>query len=133
MRARCINPNSTEYKRYGARGIGMCEEWLLNKHSFFRWAIENGWVKGMQIDRIDNELGYCPENCRIVTPKVNSRNRPNTRMIEYKGETKSIAEWCEVLNLPYRAIRGRFDQSKKNINYIFETPIRKITKTIKNA
>ena len=94
MKTRCENPNRKNYERYGARGITVCEEWHEAKN-FVEWAIANGYKKGLQLDRIDNSKGYSPENCRFVTPKENSRNRRNTKLLTINGVTKCVLEWCE--------------------------------------
>lgn len=75
MRERCNNPNSKDYKNYGGRGITCCYEWN-NFKSFYNWAI-NDYKKGLQLDRINNNKGYSPNNCRWVTPKENALNRRN--------------------------------------------------------
>ena len=94
MKNRCENPNRAKYKDYGARGIEVCDEWH-NTENFCKWALENGYEEGLQIDRIDNNGNYEPNNCRWVTPKENSRNRRNTVYLTVNGETKCVAEWCE--------------------------------------
>ena len=60
---------------YADRGINVCEEWLNDRTLFFDWAFANGYSDELQIDRIDNDLGYSPDNCRWVTPKENQANR----------------------------------------------------------
>ena len=79
MKSRCENPNREKFKDYGGRGIEICDEWH-DSWSFVKWALTNGYQKGLQIDRIDNNKGYSPDNCRWVTPKQNSRNRRNTKL-----------------------------------------------------
>ena len=98
MKGRCENPNRPNYKNYGGRGIKVCEEWH-EASNFIRWALNNGYKRGLQLHRIDNDGDYCPENCRFVTPKENSRNRRNTKLLTVNGETKPVAEWCERLGL----------------------------------
>jgi hypothetical protein len=72
MIKRCNNPNATQYKDYGGRGIKVCDRWL----KFDNFYEDMGdRPKGFQIDRIDNDLGYSKENCQWVTPKENSNNR----------------------------------------------------------
>lgn len=67
-KTRCYNPKNKKYPRYGARGIRMCDEWLHDFPAFYKWANENGYKPGLQLDRRDNDGNYCPENCRFVTP-----------------------------------------------------------------
>lgn len=73
---RCYDPSHKGYKYYGERGITVCKEWRQNPKSFIDWAINNGWKKGLQIDK-DIKKGKCysPGNCLIVTPEVNRMNR----------------------------------------------------------
>ena len=100
---RCNNPNDKAYMNYGGRGIIICSEWKNNFMSFYGWAISAGWKQGLQIDRINNNDGYYPENCRIVTKNQNcsnTRGRVNIRAVkEYKGVCKRgerfIASICK--------------------------------------
>lgn len=98
MKSRCENPNRDNYERYGARGITVCQEWH-KAENFVKWALDNGYEKGLQLDRKDNTKGYSPDNCRFVTPKINNRNRRNTKYLTVKGETKCVAEWCESISI----------------------------------
>lgn len=75
MKQRCCDKNHKSYKNYGGRDINVCSEWENDAVSFVEWSLKNGWEKGLQIDRKNNDLGYSPENCRFVTPLINSRNR----------------------------------------------------------
>lgn len=79
MKQRCLNPNNLKYKRYGGRGIKICDEWL-DILGFYNWAINNGWKEGFSIDRIDNNGNYCPENCRWVSMSENSRKKKTTKI-----------------------------------------------------
>jgi len=76
---------------YAGRGITVCPEWQHLK-TFEQWALANGWKKELQLDRIDNDKGYSPENCRFVTPKENVRNRRNT--VKIRGV--SLAEYYDA-------------------------------------
>lgn len=78
MRERCNNPNFTNHHLYYDRGIRVCPEW--NDFPTFRnWCLEHGWKPRLTIDRIDNAKGYSPDNCRIVTFRVNNENRDIAR------------------------------------------------------
>lgn len=82
MKDRCYNPNATGYKNYGGRGITICDEWRNDFFAFRDWAYANGYAEGLTIDRIDNDKGYCPENCRWATKAEQNRNK---RTVKNKG------------------------------------------------
>jgi len=75
MQQRCHNKNDKFYLYYGARGIKVCDEWLGNPKEFVKWSLENGYEDGLEIERIDNEKGYSPDNCTFVTHQMNMCNR----------------------------------------------------------
>ena len=88
IKSRCYNKKNVGYEGYGGRGISMCDEWLNSFDSFEAWLHSNGWSKGLQIDRIDNNGNYCPENCRIVTNLENcSLGRRRSRIDNATGYT----------------------------------------------
>lgn len=110
MKQRCVNPKHKFYNRYGGRGITVCTEWLYDFETFRKWAIENGYKEGLSIDRINNNEGYRPDNCRWITPKEQCRNRSNNCYIQVNGETKTLAEWSEQYNLPCATVRDRLSR-----------------------
>lgn len=94
MMSRCYNMKKDTYSLYGGRGITVCEEWH-DAVSFCSWASNNGWEKGLTVDRIDNDGNYCPENCRWATQKEQHRNKRNNRILSAFGESKTLIEWAE--------------------------------------
>lgn len=96
MLHRCEDEKRERYSDYGGRGIYVCKEWH-DPNVFIDWAESSGYEEGLQIDRIDNDGPYSPDNCRWVTPKENSRNRRNNKYLTLLGVKKTVAEWCEVL------------------------------------
>ena len=79
MKQRCGNPNAWEYSAYGGRGISVCDEWLYNFIAFRDWALLNGYEKTLTIDRIDNDKGYCPENCRWIPQSEQYKNTQRSK------------------------------------------------------
>jgi len=137
IKKRCYNPTHCGYKRYGAIGVKMCNEWINDFNAFYNWSILNGWRKGLQIDKDikANELGvppdlYSPERCQFVTAMINSRNRHNSIFITYDNKTMGIREWAEYLSIPYGTIRTRYLKGwpPKDIlsNKLFPTRTKKI-------
>lgn len=109
MKTRCNNENSHAYKYYGGRGITVCEEWEHSFENFYSWAVENGYMDGLSIDRIDNNKGYSPENCRWATNKEQANNRRQTRLITFNGETHSLKEWSEITGINYHTLISRLN------------------------
>ena len=107
MIQRTTNKSNTEYCDYGGRGIEVCTEWRSDFESFRKWSYENGYSDNLTIDRIENEKGYSPENCRWITQKDNCRNKRNNHCLTYKGETKTIAEWAEITGIGKATLRHR--------------------------
>lgn len=84
MIQRCCNPSDKNYGRYGGRGITVCGEWRNDFHVFYDWAVANGYdenapIGKCTIDRIDNEKGYSPDNCRWVDMKAQRHNRSDMK------------------------------------------------------
>jgi hypothetical protein len=89
MKNRC-NHNYFQKNYYSVKNITLYHDWN-NYGKFKSWALENGWVEGLVIDRIDNSLGYYPENCHFVTAIENVNNRDNTFFVVYKGRRVSFS------------------------------------------
>jgi hypothetical protein len=75
IKKRCHNPKSTSYPSYGAKGINVCQYWRYDFKAFYDWAISHGYRCDRTIDRIHNDIGYCPNNCRWVSAEENQRYR----------------------------------------------------------
>ena len=105
--ARCCRPSHPQYKRYGGRGIQICKLWRHNPAAFCKWAIAHGYKKGLQIDRVNNDKGYFPDNCRFVTAAVNLCNTSRNRRLYLNGVSKTVAEWARELGISYSCLRNR--------------------------
>lgn len=107
IKQRCYNKNNPSYKNYGERGIVMCDLWKNNFMSFYNWSIENGYKKNLTIDRIDVEDNYCPENCRWVDRKCQSRNKRGNVFYDFCGKKMTLPEICEITNKNYKNVYKR--------------------------
>ena len=91
MKSRCKNNGLKDYKYYGGRGIRVCEAWSRFE-PFAEWALASGWKIGLQIDRIDADGDYHPENCRIATRHENMQNQRSTKLTP--GDIRAIRMLC---------------------------------------
>lgn len=119
---RCEYKKHKYFERYGGRGIYVCDLWRNDFMSFYNWAIDAGWVKGLEIDREDNNGNYHPGNCRIADRKMQTRNKCNNKILEYNGERKCIAEWSDITGLSQGLIIGRINKLKWTAERTLTTP-----------
>lgn len=109
MRTRCEYPSATNYAYYGGRGIRVCAQWREDPAAFVAWALANGYRSGLEIDRIDVNGDYEPNNCRFVTHVVNSQRRRNARCTEAQaalvrtllGRGHSVSHAAKGAGVPY--------------------------------
>ena len=107
MRRRCEDPKVESYKNYGQRGITVCPEWKNSFITFRDWAYANGYSDDLSIDRINNDKGYSPDNCRWATVTEQTNNRRNVKQITFNGETHNIREWSDLTGISHEIIYGR--------------------------
>ena len=101
MIQRCTNPNNNNYRNYGARGIKVCRRWLR----FENFLSDMGnRPHGLTLERLNNSKGYGPGNCAWVTKKTQLNNRRGNVLVEYQGESRTLAQWAEVLGVDYMAL-----------------------------
>ena len=113
MKTRCNNENSLDFKRYGERGIKVCDEWLgkYGFTNFAKWAFENGYSeeKGengktiLTLDRIDVNGDYTPSNCRWVTNQEQQNNKRDNVFLEFNGKKQTIKK-IELLVFPKKLL-----------------------------
>lgn len=107
MKARCQNPNSHKYARYGGRGIRVCTRW----QEYENFIADMGRRPSAEhsIDRIDLEGDYEPSNCRWATAKVQQSNTSRSRRISVDGVAATIAEWARGCGVYYSKILVRLN------------------------
>ena len=104
-----------DLRNYRDRGITVCELWRNSPRAFGDWLLAHGWHKGLQIDRFDNNKGYSPENCRVVTPKENLNNRRNTLRLD---DGTPLAMFCTAVGIKTRE-GGSTTQKYKRIRIMW--------------
>lgn len=107
MLKRCQNPTDKCFSYYGGRGINVCSAWLEDRNKFYDWVMSAGWNRSLQIDRIDVNGDYSPDNCRLVDRVTNMNNKRNNINITFNGETLTVAQWEKKLGLQRNAIYQR--------------------------
>lgn len=115
MKRRCNSPASTGYENYGGRGISYHPDWE-NFETFFIDVVK-GYKKGLQLDRINNNGNYQPGNVRWADRVQQMRNVRTNRIIEYNGQSLTLAEWAESLNVEYNKFHGYFYRHSFEIAY----------------
>ena len=122
MLQRCNCKTHKHYANYGGRGIKVCDEWK-DYNSFREWSINNGYKTELSIDRIDNNKGYSPDNCRWVTRVEQARNTRRSRIIEFNGERLTMIEWSNKIGISEGTLFARL-KSGWSINKALSTPLR---------
>ncbi len=105
MKQRCHNPNDPSYARYGARGIAVCDEWRNDFQAFSDHVGEQ--PKGLSIDRINTHGNYEPGNVRWATYTEQARNTRRNHLHTMNGETRCLAEWCEITGEHWTTVKKR--------------------------
>jgi hypothetical protein len=106
MKKRCCNINNPQYLHYGGRGIFICDEWL-NYFVFKQWSYENGYNDFLTIERLDNNMGYSPKNCKWATYKEQANNKRSNHFITHNGKTKTISQWADFYNINQIILKRR--------------------------
>ncbi|MBT9670431.1 hypothetical protein GPK34_00070 [Secundilactobacillus kimchicus] len=109
MRQRCDNSNNKDYPNYGARGIHVSQDWAKDFAKFKIWSESHGYQEGLTLDRVDVNGNYEPDNCRWVTMKVQANNERFNRRITFDGETHTLADWADKLEIKYPTLSNRIN------------------------
>lgn len=121
MRSRCKSN-----LHYINKGITVCKRWSTDFLAFLEDMGKR--PPGTSLDRINNNLGYSPDNCRWATPSQQCRNKSNNRLLTYKGVTMCVADWVDELGIPRAVLSGRIDARGWSIDRAFETPYKPLGK-----
>lgn len=126
--SRCYNAKPSEYATYQGKGITVCDEWKSDPTAFYQWCIDNGWQKGLSMDRIDPKGNYEPSNCQFLTLSENSKKGllqncvpRNVKLTEYQVATIKdslrIGYTCLFLAKEYGVSRSTISAIKRGANW----------------
>lgn len=126
MHTRSTNPRQKGSHRYVGRGIGVCEEW----HSFERFYADMGPKPSSKhtVERIDNNQGYSPDNCKWATHQEQCNNKEQCRLITFQGRTQTLAMWCRELHLSYSTVNSRLNRGHWAIDDAFSSSKRTLSR-----
>jgi len=131
MIARCTDPKNPAWAGYGGRGITVCD----------RWADITKFVSDMgprpspkhSVDRIDNDKGYSPDNCRWATSKEQNNNRRSNVPLTIDGVTRTMKQWAEQFGINYAVVKERRADGKDGIDLFTASPSRTYKRRIAHA
>ncbi len=124
IKQRCYNSKNKDFKNYGGRGITVCDEWKNDFNAFYDWAMANDYKDDLTIDRVNTNADYSPNNCRWVNRIIQNNNTRRNLYITYNGETHTVAEWENILNISRNVLRLRLFRNNWSVEKAFETPTR---------
>jgi hypothetical protein len=132
MKQRCINPKDRQFPNYGGRGITVCERW---SNSFSDFLEDMGPAPGSEysIERIDNNKGYSPENCKWALKKEQCNNTRKNVKLTFGGKTLTVAQWADTLLIPRSSLYGRLERGwspEKALTEKFKTRKCKVDKVV---
>lgn len=107
MKSRCNNSKASNYAYYGDKGIGICNAWSTDFMGFYNWAIGNGYLDDLTIDRIEVDGNYEPSNCRWATMQEQDNNKTSNQVVTYEGKAMTIAQWSRNTGISYYALIQR--------------------------
>lgn len=127
IKIRCFDENYIEYHNYGAKGIVICDRWLVFENfkedmyeSYLEFEKING-EKSATIDRIDSTLNYEPDNCRWATQLEQARNRSNNISVEIEGVIyRTISEAAESYQISYQTVMQRFNRGLRGLDLVYK-------------
>jgi hypothetical protein len=121
MKDRCVNKNYRRSDRYMGRGITVCKRW----QGFENFLADMGErPPGLTLDRIDNDKGYFPGNCRWATWTQQQRNKSNNRLLTFRGKTKTASEWAEQYGMTMSRLCRRIGRDGWPLEKALLTPLK---------
>lgn len=105
MKQRCYNPKDSHYEFYGEKGIEVFEEWKNDFLTFYRWAINNGYVNGLSIERKNNNEGYNPKNCMWIPFEFQYHSNGRNYRIYINDKFYNLRQYSVLKNLSYESLR----------------------------
>lgn len=120
IRQRCNNSKAQGYEYYGGRGIKVCKEWE-SFIVFAVWSIISGYNDKLTIDRINNDGGYSPDNCRWTDAITQANNTSRNHIVG----GKTVAQYSSEVRMNYRTLHDRVSRCKMNINEALNAPLYK--------
>jgi len=129
MKNRCYLSSDIGFKNYGGRGIKICDRWLEfnnfkdDMYDSYLKSIINFGKKQTSVDRIDNNGNYCKENCRWASLSEQGRNKSNNRLMTFRGSTKCVTEWADLIKIKRNIIFSRLNLGW-SIDKILTTPVK---------
>lgn len=122
IRKRCLDPSSSNYYLYGGRGLAMCQRWMDSFPDF----LEDMGTKptpAHSIDRIDNDKGYYPENCRWADAVEQANNKRSNVRLEFNGLNLTLPQWSKRIGINRGALYQRLYQCKWSVEKTLTTPL----------
>lgn len=108
MISRCEREAHPDYANYGGRGISVCDRW---KESFWNFSADMGKrPDGHLIERINNDKGYSPDNCRWSSRTEQNNNKRTNRLVTHDGETLTVAQWARRLGISHSSLTWRLNR-----------------------
>lgn len=125
MLQRCYNPKHVNYNCYGGRGIKVCNEWRNSFAAFYEWASANGYSDILELDRMDVNGAYSPDNCRWISHIEQCQNRRTSVFVTINGETRTLSEWARIAKIKYNTLDWRYRNGMQGTELIMPTKKRK--------
>lgn len=112
LKSKCYNEKDSNYNYFGGKGISICNEWLNSFNLFYEWSMDNNYKHGFVLCLKKNEIEYSQSTCYWGTIKDYYKNCRNTtcKMVEYNGESHSVAEWSKISGINYGTLRTRLQR-----------------------